>query len=417
MASIASAERAGKSPPKTRPAEKSGIVTIPARVKPDKPYADYPLTPNGNGQWSKKIRGRVFYFGPWSDPDAALSRYLDVRDDLQAGRTPRPKGDDRLTLTELANEFLTVKKHKVETGELSPRTFSEYEATCEKLLGVLGKNLVVEEIQAQDLLKVRQSLAKTRGVISLGNEIGRVRVVLNFAYQEGLIDRPVRFGESFRKPSKATRRKAKATRELANGKKLFPAVEVRAMLDAADVHLRAMILLAVNTGCGNADLGRLPLQALDLTGAWLNFPRPKTGIDRRCPLWPQTVEALRQSLAHRQRPKDEAKDGQLVFVTKYGQSWFKEDTSTNPLSQAFRKLSKALGLYRSGVGFYSLRHTFETVAGGSKDQVAVNSVMGHVDETMAGEYREHIEDSRLRAVADHVHAWLFDAATGEKGGC
>lgn len=411
MTSIASANGVGKPHRKSGQSAKSGIA-IPVKQKPDKPYADYPLTPNGNGQWSKKIRGRVFYFGPWSDPEAALSRYLDVRDDLQAGRTPRPKGDDRLTLLELANEFLTVKKHKVETGELSPRTFGEYEATCEKLLGVLGKNLVVEEIQAQDLLKVRQSLAKTRGVISLGNEIGRVRVVLNFAYQEGLIDRPVRYGESFRKPSKATRRKAKATRELANGKKLFSAAEVRAMLDAADVHLRAMILLAVNTGCGNADLGRLPLQALDLGGAWLNFPRPKTGIDRRCPLWPETVEALRQSLAHRQRPKDETKDGQLVFVTKYGQSWFKQDTSTNPLSQAFRKLAKALGLYRSGVGFYSLRHTFETVAGGSKDQVAVNSIMGHVDETMAGEYREHIEDSRLQTVADHVRTWLFSEAAG-----
>jgi hypothetical protein len=26
---------------------------------------------------------------------------------------------------------------------------------------------------------------------------------------------------------------------------------------------------------------------------------------------------------------------------------------------------------------------------------------------MASVYRERIEDSRLRAVADHVHAWLF----------
>jgi hypothetical protein len=33
--------------------------------------------------------------------------------------------------------------------------------------------------------------------------------------------------------------------------------------------------------------------------------------------------------------------------------------------------------------------------------------MGHTDDSMAGIYRERIDDSRLVAVADHVHAWLF----------
>ena len=53
------------------------------------------------------------------------------------------------------------------------------------------------------------------------------------------------------------------------------------------------------------------------------------------------------------------------------------------------------------------RYTFETVAGASKDQVAVDAIMGHVDTTMAGNYRERIDDDRLKAVVDHVHAWLF----------
>lgn len=33
--------------------------------------------------------------------------------------------------------------------------------------------------------------------------------------------------------------------------------------------------------------------------------------------------------------------------------------------------------------------------------------MGHVGADIADEYRERISDERLRAVADHVRAWLF----------
>jgi integrase len=47
------------------------------------------------------------------------------------------------------------------------------------------------------------------------------------------------------------------------------------------------------------------------------------------------------------------------------------------------------------------------VAGDSRDQVAVNAIMGHSDATMAANYRERIDDDRLKAVVDHVHKWLF----------
>jgi hypothetical protein len=36
--------------------------------------------------------------------------------------------------------------------------------------------------------------------------------------------------------------------------------------------------------------------------------------------------------------------------------------------------------------------------------------MGHVDSSMAATYREHIDDDRIRAVAAHVHAWLYGEA-------
>jgi len=177
-----------------------------------------------------------------------------------------------------------------------------------------------------------------------------------------------------------------------------------------------MILLGVNCGFGNNDCGMLPCSALDLDGGWINFPRPKTGIDRRCPLWPESVAALRDVLEQRPAPKEEAAEGR-VFVTNRGRTWSRQAElvmrdgrptadRNNPVSKQTRKLLDTLGL-NGHRNFYCLRHTFETIGGASRDQIAVDAIMGHSDGSMAEAYREHIDDDRLRAVADHVRGWLF----------
>src|SRR5262249_5661577 len=93
--------------------------TTPAPAdKPAKPFPEFPLFAHANGCWAKKIRGRLHYFGPWADPDAALTKYLAEKDDPHAGRKPR-QDTQSLTVYELANTFLHAKRALVDAGELS----------------------------------------------------------------------------------------------------------------------------------------------------------------------------------------------------------------------------------------------------------------------------------------------------------
>ncbi len=351
--------------------------------------------------WCKKIRGKLHYFGPWEDPDGALKKYLDQKDALHAGRKPRADTEG-LTVKELANRFLNAKQALLDTGELSPRTWAEYKATTDLLVQTFGKSRLVADLDPEDFASLRNKMAKKWGPHRLAKLIQYVRSVCKHGFDAGLIDRPVRFGPGFNRPTKKTLRLHRAEQ----GVKLFTAAEIQRLLDAAGTSMKAMILLGINCGFGNADCGNLPLSALDLEQGWINYPRPKTGIDRRCPLWPETVTALKEVLARRHEPKDPA-DAGLVFITKYGLAWAKE-TSTNPVSQETAKLLKALGINgRKGLGFYTLRHTFRTIADEAKDQPAADFIMGHESPHMSSVYRERISDERLEAVTDSVRAWLF----------
>lgn len=389
--------------------------------KASKPRPDFPLFPHATGRWAKKVLGKTHYFGKLSeDPkgEAALRLWLSQRDDLLAGRTPRTK-DGELTVGGLCNEFLNSKRHLVDTGEITARTFSDYFSTCERLTTQFGARRPVDDLRPADFDSLRADISKTRGPVALRNEIGRVRVVLKFGLDAGLYDKPIRTGPTFKPPARKVLRKARAEK----GQRMLEASELRRVIEAAGVQLRAMILLAANAGLGNSDIANLPLAAIDLERGWVRYPRPKTGIDRRFPLWSETREALHAAIAERPEPKDAAHAG-LAFITKYGAGWAKDgevatgdngehvvkSRSANPISAEFRKLLVAQKLYREGLGFYAIRHTFETIAGASRDQVAVDHIMGHARDDMASVYRERIDDDRLQAVVEHVRRWLFPQA-------
>ena len=478
--SPAGRDRRSKTPASSPTRELSPPATAgpQARQRPGKPYPDFPLFPHATGRWAKKINGRFAFFGPWGDPHGALERYLSERDELYAGRVPRGRGErggraglggrggrvrgagpgvvdgevvtesaadgdagSDLTVRDLVNHFLTAKQRRVDAGDMGPRSFNDYHRTAAMMVKFFGAYRRVDDLAATDFGKLRADIAQRLGPVALGNQVNRVRSVFKHAYEAGLLEKPMRFGPEFVRPAKRTLRLARAAR----GQRMFEPAEIQALLAQAGPQMKAMILLGVNCGLGNTDVASLARSNLDLRKSILDFPRPKTGIARRCVLWPETAAALKAVKAVRPSPKDRVHED-LVFITKYGQPWVRVEEPgarskgrnkavvKDAVTTEFGKLVRLAGLESGGRGFYALRHTFRTVADevgmagsgdrtgqgggtGVGDRRAIDLIMGHESGAdISNHYVERISDERLRRVVEHVRGWVFSTINRGIGG-
>lgn len=397
---------------------KSTVELIDKKQKPAKPRPDYPLTPHNSGKWCKTIATKVYYFGTWDDPHGAETLYLRKLEELGL-RKKTPIVTEGYTLRDLCNHFITSKREDMEAGKLSKRTYFDYDRICRVMLATIGEHRPVADLGPDEFTKLYRKL-QTNSAVALRRLITIVKSVFKMALEDGLIDRVPVYGSKFKLPSASDVRKERGEAKTLHGARLFEACDLRTILAKAGVPLKAMTLLALNAGLGNSDLAALPTRALNLDTGWLDFPRVKTGADRRAKLWPETVVALRAMLAERRKPV-KPEDAKLVFLTTFGLPWVRFDVDTvekigkpilkakqnDEISKSFRKLLNELKMHRKGLSFYTLRHQFRTVADASKDFPAVRLVMGHTDSSIDAAYREQIDDDRLEAVADHVHRWLF----------
>ncbi|MCA8998353.1 MAG: tyrosine-type recombinase/integrase, partial [Planctomycetaceae bacterium] len=371
--------------------------------KPSKPYPEFPLTAHANGQWCKKIRGKVIFFGVWSDPHAALAKYLNEREEWQAGQNPRPSRFNKTTTEDVVNLFLARCEERVRSGELSPVCCHDYRIIGENIICFLGGKTFPGLFRPADFASFRTAMADRYAPSRLSKIVAVTRMILNWAYESEIIEQMPRFGPDFRIAGNKIQRLHRAKQ----GVKLFSRNELKALLNVSDATWRAIILLGINGGLGNSDISRLTLS--DVGREWLEFPRGKTGIDRRIPLWRETRDAISEVLRKRSHPQPIA--AELLFLSRRGGPLIqvREDGRRTDLTiEGFRRLAQQAQIHRPRMGMYWLRHTFQTIGDEAKDPIATSAIMGHADRTMAGAYRERISDQRLKAVTGHVRSWLFE---------
>jgi integrase len=359
------------------------------------------------GQWRKQIRGKDYYFG--TDRHAALARYVQTRAALEAGRLPSPlPGDLGPTVEDVCDGFLNARRSRMAAGELTPGMWSQYRGACLRMVVAFGPTRPVAGLQPGDFAELRESAAAGLGPRALGQFVVMARTVFKWAYETELIDAVPRYGPDFKIPPRRLVRVARAER----GSMLIQPGDLRRMIEAADPAMRAMLYLGINCGYGPTDCSRLNQADLAREPGWLSGARTKTGSARRCPLWGETVEALKAAEGVRPRAK-ESKESDAVFLTRMGRRWVRHTdrpgqsvSRRDSLGTAFDRLATRCDVALAG-RFYVLRHTFRTIADQAKDQPAADLIMGHAEGSMAGHYREVIDDGRLIAVAEVVRGWLL----------
>lgn len=372
---------------------------------------NFPLTAVAPGRWAKTINGRRYYFGTISDPTAALMKYQAEKDDLAAGRVPESRGGgptEGLTLGDLVNRFLHAKQAKLNRGQLVSRSYKDYERVAKRLIKHFGPNQSVEQLKGSDFDKFAQTFPSEWSLITFRNCVRDIKCIFNFAVDPNvrLIERPVPFGTVFVMPSR------KDLRIEASGKpdKFFNANEITQLLRHASPNVRAMIYLGINCGLGTKDMADLETSMIDFENGWLNFPRAKTGIERRCPLWQETITALQGTQLIRPQAALEEFE-KYVFLTQKGNYFYLHGPSL--ISNRFKKLLQTLDLYTPTRGFNSMRHVFQTIGEESGEDVATSKIMGHAADArdMSSHYRELVADHRLLKVTNYVHGWLFGDET------
>ncbi|XAM00046.1 tyrosine-type recombinase/integrase [Phycisphaeraceae bacterium D3-23] len=376
---------------------------------PGKPHPSFELTPHPSGRWRKIHKGVAYYFGSIDDHVAAHKKFLHDWPFIVAGKVPPPmqgdnaKPEDYTSLRDAINIFLDDIEERHEQGEVKHRYRRDLEHTARLILKAVDPARDFETIVAADFKAMRAEFAKGRSLQTLKNHIVRSRSIFKWLVDDGVRNAPLQYGRQFSVP----RARAVRIERRRKGDRAFTRDEIHALLDAKpNVHLRAQIMLALNCGYGPEDCADLHLD--DVDHGMLEVARTKTGFCRRAVLWSETLKALDDSLAKRPTPTaDDAKEA--FFITTKGRRV--QHGKTYAIVQAFKRLKDRAGVGEDGQGLYACRHSYRTCTDELVDRGAVDLTMGWApDKDMRNTYVSpmSVKRARLKAVADHVHDWLFE---------
>jgi hypothetical protein len=318
---------------------------------------DHPslLTKHPNGQWCKRINGKLLYFGV--DYEEALKRWA-----LHVTRPPS------VSVSVLAGKWLEWKREQ----RLSPRTMEGYSQMAMRIGLWFDKDRRPEDL---DPLVVGRFLGTVGGPWRIRNALVILKGMVSWGEEMGICERPKGM-RTWKGPPERELRKAR--RGVGS---LWKAEEVRRLIvGGSSSRCRLMAALGINLGYGVSDLCQ-PL-SVDEEG-FVGGPRPKTGVPRLGWMWPETYALWEECKG---LPLWGARSGHLF--------------------RQWRKHVEECGLDVGGRKHYDLRATLRTWMSEWGDTEAARLVMGHESRSVERFYLRQIAKERVRSLLQSVRSSL-----------
>ena len=348
----------------------------------------FPLTLHPTGQYFKKIKGKIRYFG--KDKKKALDKYLAQSTYLHGAQSLAQKiSNGKMTLRQLCNLYLHYQNSRVLVGDITAKHYNDSKYSLDRLMAFLGPGCRIENISTLDLQNYKRKLQSSYPSIDRQNlHIGLMKAMFHWARKNDVL-------ESIPNIDAISK-----DRVVHKEKYTFNKKQIRKLFSVADVKMKAMIWLGLNCGFGCTDCSRLQWKDIDFNNSRVNLARNKTKIGRNLPLWPETIQAL----------KEVPRSGTLVFTISDGHPWIQTTATRNDsgepkyicdnrISTKFSRLMKKVRIQTpKGTGFYTLRRTAATMAARSGDPFAVQRLLGHVDLTMATRYVQDVSEQTDRVI-------------------
>ena len=336
----------------------------------------FPLTLHSTGQYCKKIKGKMHYFG--KDKKQALERHLERAAFLHNGKTKMFKTTNgNMTLKRLCDIYLQHQQAKTASAEITKRHHADQTSCLKKFMSFIGQHRKVNEISTLDLQNYKRKLKRAYNSAHRMNlHISIMKAMFHWARKNDVLDHIPNIDA------------VSSVKIIHKQLHVFTSEEMYRLFDSADVQMKAMIWLGLNCGFGCTDCAELKWSDLDLANGRVTLARGKNGVPRDLPLWPETARSFEDIPKFGKSVFCTPKDKPLIRTTyQTNKDGSNKYSNVNPVTSRFCKLMKKAGIQApKGTGFYTLRRTAATIAARSGDPFAVQRLLGHANLQMATRY-------------------------------
>ena len=148
----------------------------------------FPLTLHPTGQYCKKIKGKIRYFG--KDKKKALEKYLAQSTYLHGPQSLAEKiSNGKMTLRQLCNLYLHYQNSRVLVGDITAKHYNDSKYSLDRLMAFLGQSCRIENISTLDLQNYKRKLQSSYPSIDRQNlQIGIMKAMFHWARKNDVLE-------------------------------------------------------------------------------------------------------------------------------------------------------------------------------------------------------------------------------------